>query len=162
MINPYSMGQNKKKKIVWLYSHFLFRTGGTRFILEVTKRLHKSWDVKIVVERASPEIINECKQHRTKITEIGSLTSTSPIYWLLFPLMLKIYEKRIRMETEDADVVISGIFPMNFIYLFINKTTIVDGGGVWGQRPHTTFWPPTKLVDKGIGIMGLRVRVWVN
>ena len=34
------------------------------------------------------------------------------------------------------------------VYLSV-KTTIVDGGGVWGQRPHTTFWPPTWLVEKG-------------
>src|SRR3972149_10840066 len=115
---------NKKKKVVWLYTHLLFSTGGTRFIVEVTKRLKKYLDVKIIVEKASPDIKRECERNGTEIKEIGSLTSTSPIYWLFFPLILKLYEKRIRKETEDADVVISGMFPMNSIATRLDKPTI--------------------------------------
>lgn len=118
------MGQRKKKKVVWLYTHFLFWTGGTRFVVEVTKRLQQSLDVKIIVEKASLDIKRECERNGTEIKEIGSLTSTSPIYWLFFPFMLWLYEKRIRKETDDADVVISGMFPMNSIATRLNKPTI--------------------------------------
>src|SRR3989304_3009621 len=118
------MRGSNKKKVVWLYSHLLYRTGGTRFILEVTRRLQKSWDVSIIVEKASPEIKNEFKQNGINISEIGYLTSISPIYWLFFPLMLRINENRIKKETNDADVIISGMFPMNFITTKLNKPTI--------------------------------------
>src|SRR3990170_4698183 len=118
------MGQNKKKKIVWLYTHLLFWTGGTRFVLEVTKRLKGFYDICIIVEKASPEIKNECRQNGIEVREIGLLTSTSLIYWLVFPLMLKLHEIRIRKEIMDADVVISGMFPMNVIATRLGKPTI--------------------------------------
>ena len=118
------MGRSNKKKVVWLFSHLLFRTGGNRFILEVTRRLQKSWDVSIIIEKASLEIKNEFKQNGINISEIGSLTSISPIYWLFFPLMLRMNEKRIKKETNDADVIISGMFPMNFIATKLDKPTI--------------------------------------
>ena len=118
------MGQNKKKKIVWLYTHLLFWTGGTRFVLEVTKRLKGFYDICIIVEKASPEIKNECRQNGIEVREIGLLTSTSLIYWLIFPLMLKLHERRIRKEIMDADIVISGMFPMNVIATRLEKPTI--------------------------------------
>ena len=46
------------------------------------------------------------------------------IYWLIFPLMLKLHEIRIRKEIMDADVVISGMFPMNVIATRLGKPTI--------------------------------------
>ena len=46
----------QKKRVAWLYSHLLFWTGGTRFILEVTRRLQKNWDITVIVEKASAEI----------------------------------------------------------------------------------------------------------
>lgn len=118
------MEQNKKNKVVWLYTHLLFWTGGTRFILEVTQRLKQFWDIYIIVERASPEIVGECQRYGVEVREIGFLTSTNPLYWLLFPLMLRIDENRIKREVMDADVVISGMFPMNVIATKLNKPTI--------------------------------------
>jgi len=118
------MQQNKKTKVAWLYTHLLFRTGGTRFVLEVTRRLQESCDVDVIVEKASPEIKKEFSQYGIEVRETGLLTSTSMIYWLFFPLMLWINEKRVRRETKDADVVISGMFPMNVVAAGLNKPTI--------------------------------------
>src|SRR3972149_5482937 len=99
-------GKSRRKKVAWLYTHLLFWTGGTRFVLEVTKRLKEFYDICIIVEKASPEIKNECRQNGIEVIEIGLLTSTSLIYWLIFPFMLKLHERRIRKEVGDADIVI--------------------------------------------------------
>lgn len=119
-----AMGNNGKKKIAWLYSHLQFWTGGTRFVLEVSKRLQRYYDIKIIVEKASSEIKEEFERNGIKIKEIGFLTSTSPLYWLLFPWMLRTNERRIRQETADADVIIAGIFPMNVVAAKLNKPVI--------------------------------------
>ncbi len=118
------MVQPNKKKVVWLYSHLLFWTGGTRFVLEVTKRLQRFYDIKVIVEKASPEIKERFVDSGVEITEVGLLTSISLLYWLLFPWMLWVEGERIKKETEDADVVISGIFPMNVIATRLEKPTI--------------------------------------
>ncbi len=118
------MRRERKIKVIWLYSHLLFWTGGTRFVLEVTKRLQTLWDVKVIVEKASPEIKREFKQYGVEVREIGVLTSTSLIYWLFFPVMFKVHGGRIRKATYDADIVISGMFPMNAIASLLDKPTI--------------------------------------
>jgi len=115
---------NRKKSVTWLYSHLLFWTGGTRFILEVTRRLHQSFDVNIIVEKSSPEVKKEFNRYGIEVKEIGFSTSTSPFYWLFFPWMLRIDEKWIKRETENSDVIISGIFPMNVVASRLNKPTI--------------------------------------
>ena len=118
------MSQNRKKRVAWLYSHLLFWTGGTRFILEVTRRLQKNWDITVIVEKASPEIKKEFNQYGIDVKEIGFSTSTSLYYWLLFPWMLLIDEKRIKTATLDTDIIIAGIFPMNVIASRLGKPFI--------------------------------------
>lgn len=118
------MTQNRKKKVAWLYTHLLFWTGGTRFILEVAQRLQKNWDITVIVEKTSPEIKDEFSRQGVEVNEIGFSTSTNLSYWLLFPWMLHINEKRIKLATLDTDIIIAGIFPMNVIASRIGKPTI--------------------------------------
>ncbi len=118
------MTQNRKKRVAWLYSHLLFWTGGTRFILEVTRRLQKNWDITVIVEKASAEIKKEFNKYGIEVKEIGFSTSTSLIYWLLFPLELLVDEKRIKIATLDTDIIIAGIFPMNVIASRLGKPFI--------------------------------------
>ncbi len=118
------MTQNIKKKVAWLYTHLLFWTGGTRFILEVAQRLQKNWDITVIVEKASPEIKEEFSRQGVEVKEIGFSTSTNLSYWLLFPWMLLVNEKRIKLATLDTDIIIAGIFPMNVIASRIGKPTI--------------------------------------
>lgn len=118
------MVNNKKKKIAWLYSHLQFWTGGTRFVLEVSKKLQRFYNVKIIVEKASPEIKEEFEANGVGIEEIGILTSTSPLYWLLFPWILRMNERQIKERVKDADAIIAGIFPMNVIAAALNKPVI--------------------------------------
>jgi len=45
------------KKLAWVHSHFYNWMGGTKFILEVVKRLKKDMDVEIFIQNGNPEYI---------------------------------------------------------------------------------------------------------
>lgn len=114
----------KKEKIVWIHSHTLLSTGGTRFIYEVTSLLSKKYEVELIVEKSSKEWKENLEKNHIKITEIGFLTSTSIFYWLFFPFFLIASFFRLKRYVKNNDIVISSMFPFNFLGSLLTKKHI--------------------------------------
>ena len=75
-------------RVVWLHSHFLLPTGGTKYIYEVVRRLGERRPVEVVVERASDYWRERYAASGIPLHEIAGATSTSKAYWLTFPRYL--------------------------------------------------------------------------
>lgn len=101
--------------ILWLHSHFLYSTGGTRFVYEIAKRLNKTNKVSVCVEKASVEWKNKYKTEAIPLHEISNITSTSLTYWMSFPVQLYSEKNKIQKWINEADVVIASMFPMQYL-----------------------------------------------
>lgn len=114
----------KKKRLVWLHSHTLLSTGGTRFIHEVLKRLAIKYNVLLVVEKTSTEWKKNFEKDNVKVAEISDKTSTSIIYWAILPYYLIKNFFEIKKIVKSEDIVISSMFPFNFLGSQISKNHI--------------------------------------
>lgn len=114
----------KKKKIYWLHSHTLMSTGGTRFIHEVTQKLSKKYRVELLVEKTSEEWREMFESNTVSVTEIGTHTSTSLVYWTFFPYFLVKNILTLKKIIHDGDIVISTMFPFNYLASLLTKKHI--------------------------------------
>jgi glycosyltransferase involved in cell wall biosynthesis len=112
------------KKIFWLHSHTLMSTGGTRFIHEVLSRLTNKYHVELIVEKSSKEWKDNFEDNNIKVTEISSYTSTKLIYWLFFPVFLINNYFKIKKLINKNDIIISSMFPFNFLGSLISRRHI--------------------------------------
>lgn len=96
-------------RVVFLHSHFLYYGGPARFYYEVLSRMKNKADVKIIVQRASPEIKAQFRDF--ELAEIGYPISSQALHWLLLPPIIKKIEGRLKKEIDGEDVVIPHIFP---------------------------------------------------
>lgn len=103
---------NDTRPVLWLHSHFMLPTGGTKYIFEVTRRLAERRPVEVLVERASPLWVERYRDAGVPLHQIGGLTSTSMRYWGAFPAHLRRDESAIRRHAQDAGVIVSSFFPM--------------------------------------------------
>lgn len=110
-----------KRKIFWLHSHTLLSTGGTRFIHEVAARLSNKYDIELIVEKSSMQWKKAFEDSNIKVTEIGIITSTSLFYWLFFPIFLFINYFKLKKLLNSQDIVISTMFPFNFLGSLLSK-----------------------------------------
>lgn len=99
-------------------------TGGTRFIHEVATLLAKTYDVELIVEKTSKEWRENFTSSNVEVTEISSITSTSLVYWALFPFFLIRNFFVLKRKIKDDDIVISTMFPFNFIASVLTKNHI--------------------------------------
>lgn len=113
-----------KKKIFWLHSHTLMSTGGTRFIHEVSRELSKKYQVELFVERTSQEWRSNFESNNVVVTEISNITSTSLLYWIFFPYFLIKNFFTLKNNIKSSDVVITTMFPFNFIASLLTKNHI--------------------------------------
>lgn len=117
------MKKAPRKNIVWLHSHFLFWMGGTKFVFEVAKRLHKDkkYRLIVVVEQLGSVAAQEYHQQGIEVLSLNSQTSTSALYWLGLPYFLLQNLRRLRTTlikkkwTPENTVLVSSMFPMNVI-----------------------------------------------
>lgn len=142
-------------KILWLHSHFLYSNGGTRFIFEAASRLNKYHKLTICVERADEEWINKYKSCGITVVTLGFYTSTSLLYWLFFPLFLIKEKLQLKKLIRDNDLIISSMFPFNFLALQKSKPTIY-----YCFEPFAFFYDKTLIADlsyfKRLGIIILK------
>ena len=115
---------NTKPHIIWLHTHFLSNTGGTRFVFEVAVRLKKHFNIEIFVEKASTSWIKKFNDNGIKVNTLLPLTSTNVTYWLALSLWLSISLKKLHSKTQGSDVVITSMFPMNYLANKLNKPHI--------------------------------------
>lgn len=108
-----------KQRLYWLFPHLEQDGGGTKFLLEVTKRLTKTYDVTILCNTAKSEIAKSFRTNKIKITTTSSLSANSNIYWLFLPLLLPIDYFRYAKHLRKADIILSTMYPSNVIgYIF--------------------------------------------
>ena len=101
--------------VIWLHSHFLLPTGGTKYIYEVVRRLAKRRPVEVVVERASDLWRERYASAGIPLHEIATATSTSKAYWLSFPRYLRSDRRAIEslVDRVGPSALVSSFFPMN-------------------------------------------------
>ena len=104
----------EERPLLWLHSHFLLPTGGTKFIFEVTRRIAERRPLELVVERASPYWRERYAQAGVPLREIGGRTSTSMAYWSAFPAYLMRDLRAVRRHAAGASAVVSSFFPMHW------------------------------------------------
>jgi glycosyltransferase involved in cell wall biosynthesis len=114
-------------RIAWLHSHLLMWAGGTKFVFEVARRVHKSVPVDMIVERAAPEIAAMFADEGMRVIEIASRSSTSMLYWAAFPLQLAEDVRRVRALKAEYTAFAASMFPMSSVALLA------------GARPLTTY-----------------------
>ena len=114
----------KDMKIAWLHSHFLYSVGATRYIFEVSRRLAKKHDLTLFVEKSSDFWKKKFIKEGIEVKKISSLSSNSPIYWLFFPFFACRELRILKREANKFDFIISSIFPMNWISLYLGKPTL--------------------------------------
>lgn len=110
----------RKRKMVWLHSHFLYWMGGTKYVFEVLKKLKKDFDIVVIVESASSLAIKNYKDNGIKLISINKLSSTSLIYWLTLPWQLLKAKKFLtdylsKEKIYGNPIVVAGMFPMNVV-----------------------------------------------
>ena len=129
-------------RILWLHSHLLYSNGGTRFIYEVASRLNKYHKLTICVEKGNEEWINKFKSCGIAVQTLSSYTSTSLLYWLFFPLFLIKEKLQLKKLIESHDLVISSMFPFNFLALQKSRPTIY-----YCFEPFAFFYDTTLISD---------------
>lgn len=102
-------------RILWLHSHFVLPTGGTKYIYEVARKLAAHRPIEMVVESASPLWRERYAEAGIPLHEVGGLTSTSLAYWALFPGFLRRDLTAIDELSTGAEVLVSSFFPMPWI-----------------------------------------------
>src|SRR5262245_13057102 len=76
-------------RIVWVHSHLLLWTGGTKYVVRAAAELARSHDVTVVADRASPLVRELLARDGVPLVEVSRrLSSMDRAYWLLFPLVV--------------------------------------------------------------------------
>lgn len=101
--------------VLWLHSHFMLPTGGTKFIFEVARRFAERRPLELVVERASPLWRERYADAGVPLHEIGGATSTSLGYWAAFPAYLRRDDRALRAYAGRFGAVVSSFFPMPWL-----------------------------------------------
>jgi glycosyltransferase involved in cell wall biosynthesis len=107
--------QGASGPILWLHSHFLLPTGGTKFIFEVTRRLAQRRPVEVLVEQASPLWRERYADAGVTLHEIGGPTSMDLRYWGAFPAYLMRDDRAVKNHAAHASAVVSSFFPMPWL-----------------------------------------------
>ncbi len=102
-------------RIAWLHSHFLLWSGGTKFVYEVARRIHKVIPVDMIVERCSPQMHDMFRSEGMEVIEINTRSSTSLWYWLFFLFYLKRDIRKIQQLKNRYSFLITSMFPMNYV-----------------------------------------------
>jgi glycosyltransferase involved in cell wall biosynthesis len=115
------------RRLAWLHSHFLLWAGGTKFVFEVARRVHRHVPVDMIVERTSPELREMFAREGMEVIEIAKRSSTSMLYWATFPAQLAADVQRLRALRGRYDAFIASMFPMSAAAVLA------------GARPVTTY-----------------------
>jgi len=117
------MDDQLKPTIVWLHSHFLYWMGGTKFVYEVIKRLSKDFKILVIVENSTEEVKKKYDNIGIKLISLNKITSTSPFYWILFPIQIFIDFVAIKhiLQSYDYQCVVTSMFPMNIFPRLLRK-----------------------------------------
>ena len=104
-----------KKTIYWHFPHLKFWMGGTKFLLEVVRRLSKDYNITIVTNEGSEETIRKFNEQGINVVTTSILSTNSILYWLLFPVMFLWDFIVSAWYLRKADYVFAIAYPSNLI-----------------------------------------------
>lgn len=155
-------------RMAWVHSHLLLWSGGARFIYEVSRRIHKTIPVDIIVEQCSPKIRQLFETEGMHVIEINRKSSTSLVYWLLFPYYLSRDIQYLRQCKSYYSFVLASIFPMHYAasqagmtpysayvlepFAFFHDHDMIRGFPLWKRLP---LWILSCLYKK-LDVAGVR------
>lgn len=102
-------------RLAWLHTHFLMWAGGTKFVFEVARRVHRTLPVDMIVERAAPEIVAMFEKEGMRVIEIAPRSSTSVLYWATLPLHLAHEIRQLRALRGNYSAFFTSMFPMSVV-----------------------------------------------
>ncbi len=111
-------------KILWLHSHFLNWMGGTKFVYEVVARLRDRAQIVVAVEATSERARSAYGEMGVELTEVSNKTANSVTYWLSLPRHIHHEALALECSSQDADVVVSSMFPMNCVAARLARPTV--------------------------------------
>ncbi|EKD29979.1 MAG: Glycosyl transferase, group 1 family [uncultured bacterium (gcode 4)] len=126
------------KKLAWIHSHFYNWMGGTKFILEVVKRLKKDMEVEIFIQNGNPEYIAKFEKEWIVVNNLHSLSTNSSIFWAFLPFFCWRDAKKLQILLEKGgfDSVMTSMFPMNYIATKLHGFRIFQ----YCYEPFSFFW----------------------
>ena len=149
--------------VVWLHSHFLLPTGGTKYIYEVVRRLSERRPLEVVVERASDYWRERYSAVGIPLHEIAGATSTSKAYWLTFPRYLRSDRRAIEslVDRVRPTALVSSFFPMNYLSGAIGKPRSLrhvhlcfEPFPFFHDREVTALYPlSNRMLMRGLGVL---------
>ena len=156
-------GGESASPIVWLHSHFLLPTGGTKYIYEVVRRLAERRPVEVAVERASDLWRERYASAGIPLHEIAAATSTSKAYWLTFPRYLRSDRRAIEslVDRVGPSALVSSFFPMNYLSGEIARPRglhhvhlCFEPFPFFHDREVTALYPPVnRALMRGLGLL---------
>lgn len=115
-----------KKKIAWLHPHFLYWTGGTKYILAVVGELSKKYDVTVFTEGYSDEIKKDFNRLNINVVKISNISTNKMTYWVFFPFILISELIILKNRLPKYYRIVSSMFPMNVISNILSRDNHVQ------------------------------------
>jgi glycosyltransferase involved in cell wall biosynthesis len=104
-----------KKRIVVHYPHLQFMQGGTKFLLEVLKRLQKKYEVTLVCNNGKLANIEAFRNEGVQVVTTSRFSTNNLIYWAFFPVFVLLDIIASARYMKQADVLLSFLYPSNLI-----------------------------------------------
>jgi len=98
---------------MWLFSHLTISGGGARFLFEAIKELSKNHYIKLYVQKSSPHMIKQYADESIEVVTMSDASTGDTKFWLNFSGQIKKEINFLKKESNNFDVVISSMFPMN-------------------------------------------------
>ncbi len=115
-----------KQKIAWLHPHFLYWTGGTKYILAVVQELSKKYEITIFTEGYSDEIKKDFDKLNIKVVKISNFSTNKLIYWVFLPIILISELIILRKRLPKFYRIVSSMFPMNIVANILSRKNHVQ------------------------------------
>lgn len=112
--------------ICWLNEHILMWNGGTRYILEVARRLNSSnFQVDIIAGNASIENAELFSNNNLLITEFATVDMSKVKYWLLYPYYLINHSLWLKKLLKEYNVIVSSSPTTHILAMLANIKPII-------------------------------------
>lgn len=102
-------------RIICLYPRLTKWMGGSRFLFDVLLRLKINREVILIVQREDISVTDKFRQNGIKTICLNSPSFTEIKFWLFFHYYMKNNQKKINAQINHDDIIISFMFPMNYL-----------------------------------------------
>ena len=117
--------------------------GGTKFVLEVVKRLKTTCEVEVLIQGGEAEVINKFTDAGIVVNNLHSLSTNSILFWPLFYFSCGRDVKKVQkiVDNNNFDTVIASMFPGNYLASKIKNIEYYQ----YCYEPYAAFWDKTSI-----------------